>query len=138
MAADMQILQLIKESTPKIAATTIDLDQAAATYTLFTGTTSSVLLEKLVFRMPDVDISLGGLTSISIQTDDATPAVIISAADGVLANLTEEATISWTGAIIIPAATLIQLTIAGAATAVTCVCDVVVEAKSITDTGYLA
>jgi hypothetical protein len=81
----------------QMAATTIELNQVAATYTLFTGTTQAVVLEKLVFRLPNVDISGGSLTSISIQTDDVTPAVIISSADGVLANLTHEASITWTG-----------------------------------------
>jgi len=138
MAADMQILQTIKENTSQIAATTIDLDQIAATYTLLTGTAASVLLEKLAFRMPNVDISGGSLTSISIQTDDVTPAVIISSADGDLANLTHEASISWTGSIIIPAGTLIQLTIAGGVSGTACVCDVVVESKMIGSAGYLA
>ena len=121
-----------------IVPTTIDLNQAAATYTLFTGTTSSVLLEKLSFRMPNVDISGGSLTSISIQTDDVTPAVIISAADGNIANLTQEASISWTGAIIIPVGTLIQLTIAGGVSGTACSCDIVAESRPIVDMGYLA
>lgn len=138
MANDMRTMQLIKERSAQITPTTIDLNQAAATYTLLTGTANSVLLEKLAFRVPNVDISGGALTSISIQTDDVTPSVIISAADGVLANLTHEAGISWTGAIIIPVGTLIQLTIAGGATAIACSCDVVAESKSITDAGYLA
>lgn len=138
MAIDMQTLLRIKESTTQIEATTIDLNQVAATYTLFTGTAASVLLEKLVFRMPNVDISGGSLTSISIQTDDVTPEVIISSGDGVLANLTHEASLAWTGAVIIPAGTLIQLTIAGGVSGTACVCDIVVEAKSITDAGYLA
>jgi len=37
---DMQTLLLINKRTTQIVATTIDLNQAAATYTLFTGTTS--------------------------------------------------------------------------------------------------
>lgn len=121
----------------QIAATTIELNQAAATYLLFTGTTQAVVLEKLVFRMPNVDISLGALTSISIQTDDVTPAVIISAADGVLANLSEEATLSWTGAILIPVGTLVRLTIAGGASGA-CTCDVVAESRAVVNLGHLA
>lgn len=137
MASDMQILRLINESTPKITATTIDLNQAAATYTLFTGSAASVLLNKLVIRMPNVDISGGALTSISIQTDDVTPAVIMSVANGDLANLTHEATISWTGALLIPVGTLIQLTIAGGVCGTACACDVVVESRIIAGAGYL-
>ena len=119
------------------AATTIDLNLGAATYTLFTGTTQAVVLESLVIRMPDVDISLGALTSISIQTDDVTPAVIISATDGALANLTGEATISWRGDILIPVGTLVQLTIAGGA-AGACTCDVVAKSRAVVNLGHLA
>ena len=138
MATDMRIIQAIKENTPNIVATTIDLNQAAATYTLFTGTAASVLLSKLVIRMPNVDISGGALTSISIHTDDVTPAVIISVADGDLANLTHEATISWNGALLIPVGTIIQLTIAGGAGGTACACDVIAESSMVSDAGYLA
>ena len=138
MATDMRIIQAIKRNTPQIVATTIDLNQAAATYTLFTGSAASVLLNKLVIRVPNVDISLGSLTSISIQTDDVTPAVIISASDGVLANLTHEASISWNGALLIPVGTLIQLTIAGGVGGTACVCDVIAESTMVSDAGYLA
>lgn len=122
----------------QMAATTIELNQVAGTYLLFTGTTQAVMMEKLTIRMPNVDISGGALTSISIQTDDVTPAVIISSADGVLANLTHEATISWTGAILIPVGTLIRLTIAGGVSGVACSCDVVAESRAVVNLGYLA
>lgn len=124
----------------QIAATTIDLDQAAGTDTLFTGTTQSVLLTGLTIRIPNVDISGGALTSISIQTDDATPAVLISTADGVLANLTEEATLTWSdpAGILIPTGTLIQLTIAGGAAGVTCTCNIVAQCRAVVNLGYLA
>jgi len=88
--------------------------------------------------MPNVDISGGSLTSISIQTDDVTPAVIISVAEGDLANLTHEASLAWTGAVIIPVGTLIQLTIAGGVSGTACSCDVVAESRSIADMGYLS
>ncbi len=122
----------------QIAATTIDLNQAAGTDTLFTGTTQSVLLEKLTFRMPNVDISGGALTKISIQTDDATPIILISLASGALVNLTEEATLSWTGAEEIPTGTLIQFTIAGGATGVTSTCSIVAQYRAVVNLGYLA
>jgi hypothetical protein len=121
----------------QMTATTIDLNQAAATYTLLTGTTQSVILEKLAFRLPNVDISGGSLTSILIQTDDVTPAVIISASDGVLANLTQEASLTWTGSLLIPAGTLIRLTIGGGAAGTACSCDVVAESRAVVNTGYL-
>jgi len=121
----------------QIADTTIDLNQAAATYLLFTGTTQDVLLEKLVIRMPDI-VCGGALTSISIHTDDTTAQVIISAADGAVANLTAEAQLFWTGAILIKAGALIQLTIAGGPHGVAYVCDVEAECRAVVGGGYLA
>ncbi len=121
----------------QMAATTIDLNQAAGTDTLFTGTTQSVVLEKLTFRMPNVDISGGALTSISIQTDDAEPAVLISTEDGALVFLEEEASLSWTGALEIPTGTLIQFTIAGGAAGVTSVCSIVAQCRAVVNLGYL-
>ena len=121
-----------------IVPTTIDLNQAAATYTLLTGTTQAVVLEKLTFRMPNVDISGGALTSISIHTDDVTPAVIFNTTDGVLANLTEEASLTWTGALHIPVGTILQLTIAGGAGGTACVCDVIAQSRCVVAGGILA
>ena len=51
----------------QIAATTIDLNQAAASYDLFTGTTEAVILESLNIKMPNL-AGGGALTGISIQT----------------------------------------------------------------------
>jgi len=121
-----------------IVPTTIDLNQAAATYTLLTGTTQAIVLEKLTFRMPNIDISGGALTSISIHTDDVTPAVLIDTTDGILANLTEEASLTWTGALHIPVGTIIQLTIAGGAGGTACVCDVIAQSRCVVAGGILA
>jgi hypothetical protein len=98
----------------QIAATTEDLNQAASTYDLFTGTTQPVILTALTIKMP-TGAAGGALTSISIQTDDATPGVIISSTLGAVANLTSEADIGWSGEMRIDVGTKIQLTIAGGA-----------------------
>lgn len=121
----------------QVAATTEDLDQDADTYDLFTGTTQDVLLEKLVIRIP-VDVSGGACTSISIQTDDTTPQVLIDATTGAKANLTAQAQLSWTGATLIKTGKKITLTIAGAATGITCVCDIVAECRAVVAGGNLA
>jgi len=123
----------------QMAATTIDLQQAAASYDLFTGTTQDVIAEKLVIRLPNVDVSDDvTITSISIQTDDATPQVFISSTTGAKANLTAEAQLSWTGAILIKTGTKIQLTIAGGAADAPTVCDVIAECRAVVAGGYLA
>lgn len=100
--------------------TTEDLNQAASTYDLFTGTTQAVVLESLSLKMPAVDISSGSLTSISVQTDDATVTTLISSAIATKANLTSEAEITWTGCARINIGTKIQLTINGAAAGTAC------------------
>lgn len=118
--------------------TTIDLNQALGTYDLFTAAIQDTVLESLVIRMPNL-VCGGALTSISIQTDDTTPQVIISAAQGAVANLTAEAQIAWTGAILLDAGTgaKIQLTIAGGPHGVAYVCDVVAVHRAVGSAGRL-
>jgi len=123
----------------QIKATTIDLEQAAASYDLFTGTTQDCILESLSIRLPNVDCSDDiNLTSITIQTDDVTPQVIFDSTDGAVANLTAEAQLAYTGAIYIKVGTKVQLTIAGGASDAATVCDVVTKYISNVDGGYLA
>jgi len=123
----------------QIAATTIDLNQIAGTYDLFTATAQDVVVEKLVLRCPALAAG-GALTSISIQSDDATPIVLISSAAGAIANLTSEAQLAWTGAMLLDAGTgaKIRLTINGGATGVAYVCDVIAECRAVVAGGYLA
>jgi hypothetical protein len=78
------------------------------------------------------------LTSISIQTNDATPQVIISAVSGAVANLTASAQLSWVGTILLAATKKIQLTIAGGAADAATACKVTAEYMPITAGGYLA
>ena len=124
----------------QIKTTTIDLAQAAASYDLFTGTTQSVLLERLVIRLPNVDVSDDAtITSISIQTDDTTAQTLISSSAGAKANLTAEAQLaSDIKGVIIKTGTKIQLTIAGGAADATTTCDVVAAYRALATGGYLA
>lgn len=119
------------------AATTINLNQVAATYDLLTGTSQVVILESLVIQMP-VGAAGGALTSISIQTNDATVAVIISSVTGAVSNLTSEAQLAWTGAIRIAVGKKIQLTIAGGATGAAYVCNVNAQYRAVVSGGTLA
>lgn len=123
----------------QINTTTIDLAQAAASYTLFTGTTQDVMIESLSIRLPNVDVSDDAtITSISIQTNDTTPQVFVNSVIGAKAYLTAEAQLGWTGASLLKAGKLIQLTIAGGAADVATACDVVVKCRSVVSGGYLA
>ncbi|MCK4414912.1 MAG: hypothetical protein KAY32_15365 [Candidatus Eisenbacteria sp.] len=119
------------------ASTTESLNQAAGTYDLFTGTAQAVVLEKLSIKMPTGDAG-GSITSISIQTDDATPAVIISSVDGAVANLTSEAEIAYVGRVLINTGTKIQLTIAGGAHGSAYTATIVAECRAVVSGGYLA
>lgn len=121
----------------QIAATTINLNQAAASYDLFTGTTQVVILESLNIKMP-TGAAGGALTSISIQTDDATPGVIINSTDGDVANLTSEADLAWAGTLYIKVGTKIKLTIAGGAHGAGYVCNVTAKGRAVVNGGYLA
>ena len=123
----------------QVAVTTEDLAQAAATYDLFTGTSQDVILESLLIRLPNVDVSDdASITSISIQTDDVTVTVIIDSTNGAKANLTAEAQLAWTGSALIKVGTKIRLTISGGAADAATVCDIVARCRAVVDGGYLA
>ncbi|MBA7678396.1 hypothetical protein ES703_86671 [subsurface metagenome] len=123
----------------QIKATTEDLQQAAASYDLVTGTTQDVIIESLTLRCPvDCSDDVGAFTGISIQTDDTTAQVFIAQADGVKANLTQDAQLAWTGAILLKATKKIQLTIYGGAADDPTVCDIVVKCRAVVSGGYLA
>ena len=129
----------ISAITTEISATTEDLDQVADTYDLFTGTTQDVVIESLLIRLPNVDVSDDAIiTSISIQTNDVTPGVFISAASGAKANLTAEAELGWTGTKLLKVAKKIQLTIAGGAADVATVCDIICTYRAVASGGHLA
>jgi len=121
----------------QIVATTIDLNQAAASYDLFTGTIQAVILESLNIKMP-THAAGGALTGISIQTDDVTPGIIIGAADALVAVLTSEADLGWTGTLYITVATKIQLTIVGGAEGAEHICNVTAKCRAVVNGGYLA
>lgn len=124
--------------SPQVKAATIDLHQAAGDYDLFTGATQDVVLERLCIRLPNVNVADDAtITSISIQTNDATPQVLVSSALGAKANLTAEAQIFWTGLELIKTGRKIQLTIAGGASDAETVCDVVAEYRAVAAGGTL-
>lgn len=123
--------------TTQIAITTEDLNQAASTYDLLTGTTQPVILKGFSIKMP-TGAAGGALTSISVQTDDATPGVIFNSTTGAVANLTSEAELSWTGIMRINVGTKIQLTIAGGAHGSEYITTITAEYKAIVAGGTLA
>jgi hypothetical protein len=119
------------------ATTTIDLNQAAGTYDLFTGTAQSVIVEKLIISMPNANAG-GALTSIRIHTNHTTQQEFISATNGAVGNLTAENQLASDSPISIGVGKKIQLTIAGGATGVSYICTVEVIYRAVTSGGYLA
>ena len=120
----------------QVKGTTIDLNQAAGNYTLLTGMDAPVILESLVIRMTNGAVA-GAVTGITIQTDDVTPGIIITAAQGLVINLTDEAQLAWIGPILISIGTKIIITIVGGAAGVAKVCGVVATYRAETAGGYL-
>ena len=118
------------------AGAQIDLNQAAAAYPLLTGAVQVVMLEALNIKMPNI-VAGGALTGITIETDDVTPGVIISAPQGLVANLTAEADLQWRGNLRIAVATVVQLTIVGGAHGIAYVCDVTAKYRAIVNGGSL-
>ncbi len=121
----------------QIKARTFDVQQAGPqTYDLFTATTQDVVVEKLIIRFSGGAVG-GTVTSISIQTDDATPQVIIPVT--LVAVLTDEAQLAWTGAILLDAGTSakIRLTIAGGAAGAANLADIIAEYRAVVAGGLL-
>lgn len=122
-----------------VTPTTIDLQQVAGDYTLYTGTTADVYIETFKITLPAVNVSDDvNITSISIQTDTATVITLLSAANGAKANLTANASFSYSTPFYLPATKLIQLTIAGGAADAATVCTVKCRWTPVVPGGYLA
>ncbi len=120
-------------------AITADVQRAAGTYDLFTGTAQDVLIDSLTIRMSG-GAAGGTVTSISIQTNDATPQTFISALEGAIGNLLNQAQLSWApagGKILLKVGQKIQLTIAGGAAGAANLADVAVDYHAVVSGGYL-
>lgn len=125
----------LSEDRPQ--ATTVDLQQAAGDYDLYTAA-GDVYISALSFTLPHVDCSDDAtITGITIQTDDLVPVEIISAAAGAVANLTADAEFNFAAPFILADTQKIQLTIAGGAADAPTSCTVVVTFRPIDAGAYL-
>lgn len=106
--------------------TTIDLNQAAGDYDLFTAGLSDIEILHLTIIIPSDLTGEETLTSISIQSTDDTPVEFISATAGAVANLTANKYLQYNAGETVVGGKKIQLTIAGGATAAEQVCTVFV------------
>ena len=119
--------------------TTIDLNQAAGDYDLFSSNTQAIIIHHFSLYIP-VDISGSGtLTSIAVATDDGTPIELVSSTDGAVANLTAGKLFLYDTQATMAVNKNIQLTIAGGAAGVTCNAVAWVEyTPTSTAAGYLS
>ena len=134
--ANCQVIYSGQAGNPITASTTINLNQAASTYTLFTDNVYAVDITGFVIQMPN-SAAGGSLTSISVQTDDTTPQVLISSTTGAVAHLTARNQLSWTGFLRVRQGGLITLTIAGGANGSTYTCNCQVMYSAEIAGGYL-
>jgi len=123
-----------------VCDTTIDLQQAAATYDLYTATTGTVYVQSFMLTMPSSpDVTDDAtITSISIQTDTTTVIELLSAANGAKANLIADTEFAYTTPFYLPVGNKIQLTIAGGAADASTVCDVTARYIPVPSASYLA
>lgn len=107
------------------SVTTIDLNQAAASYDLFTAGASSVQILEFGIVIPAdlTGAAAGALTAISVQTTDGSPVVLISSATGAKANLTSDKHLLYTSSGVMAGTKKIQLTIIGGATSAAQACN---------------
>ena len=133
------LLVVTRAGNTQVKVTTVNLHQGAGAYDLATCATQAIIVDSLTFSCRlDLSADAGAITGISIQTNDTTPAILISAANGVKANLTAYAQLGYTGAIKVRVGNKIQCTIiGGTATASPTTCDVEITYHAVLDGGTL-
>lgn len=128
-----------KSATSFIQATTIDLNQLAGDYDLYTATGGYIFVERFALTLPNVDCSDDAvITSISVQTDTSPAVTLISATAGTKASLTANASFAYATPFTLPTGNKIQLTIAGGAADAATVCTVVCRYSPVIPGAYLA
>lgn len=123
---------------PLAKEVSFSLNQAAATYTLFTAS-GDVLIEDISVYCTAA--AAGPLTSVSIQTNQTTPRVFLTVAEGGVGNLLAQATIAMAERATrvntqLRSGQLIQAVIAGGASA-TGVLQIVVKWRPLSGVGML-
>lgn len=118
---------------------TIDLQQAAGPYTLYTATGGSLYVENFTLTLPNVNVSDDvNITSIKVETDTATVITLITAVAGAKANLTALKAFTYSIPFALPTGKKIILTIAGGAADAATVCVVICKYQPLNPAGYLA
>lgn len=116
---------------------TLDLNTAVVGLNdLFTGAGQTVIIEKLIIKMPDAP-GAAPMTGITIQTDHTTAQVFITAAQGAVANMTAQNQFSSTDPISLEVGKKVQLTLAGGQSLAGYVVTIEVLYRAVTTGGNL-
>jgi len=123
---------------PQIKIITDDFDSTSAgTYALVTAVDQDVIIESITFYCKR-DLSGDAFSGLSFQTDDATPQVLISQAEGAKANLTAESQLYKVCAILLKQGTYIEFTVYDDDIAsVESLVDIVITYKAVVSGGYI-
>lgn len=115
------------------SVSTIDLHQVAGYYDLFTAPSYSIQVLEFGLIIPSdlTGEAAGSLTSISVQSTDTAPIVLIRSTAGAKANLTLDKHLLYTGGGVVAGTKKIQLTIAGGATTAEQLCKTWVKYQEI-------
>ena len=115
------------------SVTTVDLNQAAGDYDLFTvGLYDIQVLEfGLIIPADLTGNAAGSLTAISVQSTDTIPVEFIRATSGAKSNLTAGKHLLYTGTETVAPTKKIQITIVGGATTAAQVCDVWIKYQEV-------
>lgn len=128
-----------KSATSFVQATTVDLQQAAGDYTLYTATTGYVFVEYFKLTLPAVNCADdAAITSIHVDTDMVVPVMLISTTQGAKAQLTAGKSFVYATPFTLDTGKVIQLTIAGGAADAATVCTVFCRYTPVIPGAYLA
>jgi len=114
----------------------ISLNQAASTYDVMTATSQSLFIDAVIIHVPDNLSAVATFTGITVQTDDAAPIEILSAAAGAKAKLTGNFYHVYRGPAVTAATKKIQLTITGATAGAGKIADITVLWRPLVAGGY--
>ena len=128
-----------KSSVSFLQATTIDLQQVAGPYDLYTATTGYVYVERFSIKLPNVNVSDDAtITSIKIDSDSTPAVALLTAAAGAKAKLLANAEFIYATPFMLATGEKIILTIAGGASDAATVCTVKCRYTPVVAGAYLA
>jgi len=115
----------------------ISLNQAANTYDVMTATAQALFIDAVIVSVPDNLSAVATFTGISVQTDDASPIVLLAAGSALKAALTGNFYSVYRGPSVTAATKKVQLTIGGATAGSGKIADITVFWRPLVAGGYM-